>query len=74
MANTPNIPIHPRGEETQNTDKWFKLRNTLNIIFILGVIVGIVLYFAWSETIGTCVLLTMIVVKIIECSLRLIKK
>ncbi len=74
MNDIPNIPIHPRGEETSDTDKWFKLRNTLNIIFILGVVVGICLYFAWSETIGTCVLLTMIVVKIIECSLRLIKK
>ena len=74
MINTPNIPSHPRGEESQNSDKWFKLRNTLNVIFILGVIVGITIYFAWSETIGTCVLLTMIVVKIIECSLRLIKR
>lgn len=74
MTNMPNIPVHPRGEEPQNTDKWFKLRNTLNIIFILGVIVGVCLYFAWSGTIGTCILLTMIVVKIIECSLRLIKK
>lgn len=50
-----------------------KFRNILNILFMLGAILGIILYFTVGHTLGTYVILTAIGVKFIECCLRLIK-
>ena len=49
------------------------LRNILNIIFMIGAIIGIVLYFLVGTTIGTIVILTAMAFKIVECSFRLIQ-
>ena len=62
---------HRRADNT--TDKYFKLRNILNIIFMLGAVVGVCLYLWKDSTVGTIVILGAVVVKMVECCFRLIR-
>ena len=63
-----------RQRESKQRDRFFKIRNMLNIIFMIGALVGMVFYF-WSnrQTIGIIIILAAIVFKIIECCLRFIR-
>lgn len=54
-------------------DRFFKIRNILNIIFIIGAVAGILLYLYYSKTIGTIIILMAMIFKIIECILRFIR-
>lgn len=56
-----------------NDDRFFKIRNILNIIFILGAVIGVLLYVYSSQTVGTIIILISMVFKIIECILRFIR-
>lgn len=49
------------------------IRQILNVIFMLGAVVGVIVYFYSSHDIGTYIILASIVFKIFECALRLIK-
>ena len=51
----------------------FKLRNILNIIFILGAIFGMIYYFFIDDYIGTFIILGAMAFKITETSIRLLK-
>ncbi len=53
-----------------NQDKFLKIRNVLNIIFMAGAIVGILLYFYTDRTAGTITILAAMVFKMIESILR----
>lgn len=53
-----------------NQDKFLKIRNVLNIIFMAGAIVGILLYFYTDRTVGTITILAAMVFKMIESILR----
>ena len=64
------LPRHKRGEKETPEDRFFKIRNVLNIIFILSAIVGLVLYYFDNHTTGTIVILAAMAFKIIECCLR----
>ena len=55
---------------SSNQDKFLKIRNVLNIIFMAGAIVGILLYFYTDRTVGTITILSAIVFKMIESILR----
>lgn len=57
----------------KNTGRHPRLRNVLNIIFMLGAIIGIAIYLLGDSTIGTIVILAAMSFKIVECSLRLIR-
>mgnify|MGYP006972495532 CR=1 FL=1 len=72
-TNETYIPRHRRGEEEKPRDRFFKIRNILNIIFMLGTVVGVLLYFFSSHAVGTFVLLCAIIFKIAECCLRLLR-
>lgn len=65
------------GRETRkhrrSEDQYFNLRNTLNIIFMLGAIVGVVIYLYAGRTAGTIVILVAMLFKIVECVFRLKK-
>lgn len=56
-------------------DKMFKVRNTLNIIFMLLAVIGLIL---WTQTdytnLSIAILLVGVALKIIEVCLRLFKK
>ena len=55
----------------EHEDETLKLRNILNIIFMLGAIAGLVVYFFINHTIGTIIILAAMVFKIVESSIRL---
>lgn len=67
--NDQNTHENPRREEKPR-DHFFKLRNVLNIIFMLGAIAGVLIFFFAGKTLGTIVILAAMVFKIVECSLR----
>ena len=50
-----------------------KIRNLLNIIFMLGAIIGVIYYLTKDRTVGTYIILIAMCFKIAESSLRRIK-
>lgn len=67
----PHRPTHHRRPED---DKYFKIRNVLNIIFIIGAIVGMAIFYFHDRTMGTIVILTAMAFKIAECCFRFIRQ
>ncbi|MCD8296366.1 MAG: hypothetical protein LUC88_02215 [Prevotella sp.] len=61
-----------RGEEDK-PDRFFMLRNILNVIFIIGAVVGVLMYFYKDEQAGTIVILVSMMFKIVECVFRFMK-
>lgn len=53
--------------------KFFVLRNILNIIFIIGAIIGMVVYFFKNEEAGIIIVLGAMAFKMCECVIRLVK-
>lgn len=62
---------HRRGP---SEDKYFKIRNFLNIIFIIGAIVGMGVFYFHDRTMGTIIILTAMAFKIAECCFRFIRQ
>lgn len=64
-----------RGEaEEKKKGQFAETRQWLNIIFMAGAIVGVLLYlFHTPQTLGIIVILGAMVFKIVECALRFIK-
>lgn len=54
-------------------DKIFKLRQILNIIFMLGAVAGIIVYFAFDHFFGTVTILAAMVFKMIEYIIRFMR-
>lgn len=67
-----NRPRHHRLTE-EPEDKYLRVRNILNIIFMLGAIAGVAIYFLANTTVGTIIILAAMVFKIVECCLRFIR-
>ncbi len=55
-------------------DKYFKTRNVLNTLFIIGALAGLIVYFCASHNAGIIVILVAMVFKIVECCFRLIHR
>ena len=51
-----------------------KIRNVLNIIFMLGAIVGMGVFYFHNRTMGTIIILTAMAFKIAECCFRFIRQ
>lgn len=56
----------------RNKGRFFRIRNWLNIIFILAAVAGMAVCYFGNSTIGYIVIISAIVLKFIECILRLI--
>ncbi len=54
-------------------DRYIVLRNILNIIFMLGALAGMAVYFKLDHQAGTIVILSSMLFKIVECVFRFIK-
>lgn len=54
-------------------DQYMAIRQWFNIIFMVGAVVGMAVYFLSNHTIGTYIILASMVFKIIECVLRFLK-
>lgn len=63
---------HSRGEDEEPADRFRIVRQWLNILFMIGAVVGVVLYLKLGDM-GTYVILAAMILKIVECVLRLIK-
>lgn len=50
------------------------VRNWLNLIFIIGAIVGMLVYYKYSKETGIYIILASMMVKFTESALRMIKK
>lgn len=59
---------HSRGERS---DRFFMIRNILNIIFMIGAVVGVLVLYFHDKTIGTVIILVSMVFKMVECCFRL---
>ena len=45
----------------------------LNLIFMLGALIGVLVYFQWDKQTGTIIILVSMVFKIVECVFRFMK-
>ena len=75
MSDTPlsERPDH-RIKKERAHDHTLGLRNVLNIIFMIGAIIGAVLYFFTDHTtLGVYIVLGAMAVKIVECCLRMLR-
>jgi uncharacterized membrane protein YoaK (UPF0700 family) len=63
-------PTREQRRKPAKDDRFLHTRNILNIIFMVGAICGVLLYFYSGHTLGTIVILAAMVFKIVECSLR----
>lgn len=67
------MQIHKRGEEeeTPRSKTVFMIRQALNIIFMIGAVVGAIIYWTQpEETVGILVIMTAMFFKMAECVLR----
>ena len=70
---TVRRPDH-RMHRQERKDRFLYIRQWLNIIFMLGAVVGVIVYFlADLTTTGTLIILVAMLFKIIECILRFIR-
>lgn len=62
---------HHRQDD--NKDKYLMVRNILNLIFVLGAVVGLIFYFFFGKETGTFIILVSMAFKFFECIFRFIK-
>lgn len=65
--------IHRRAEEENPRGRFATLRQVLNVIFMVGAVAGVAVYFYCSRSMGTVIILSSMVFKFVECVLRLLK-
>ncbi|MDO4160234.1 MAG: hypothetical protein Q4D41_07250 [Prevotellaceae bacterium] len=73
MADEMPIRRRRRGGDEEDKDRFMLLRNILNIIFMIGAVVGVVIWLQWNQNIGLIVILASMVFKFVECVFRFIK-
>lgn len=69
------LPFARRGEGLRSGREGMllKVRNVLNIIFMLGAVVGVIYYVSADKQIGVYIILVAMVFKIIESAIRLLR-
>lgn len=66
-----HAPLHVQRPR----DRYFKIRNILNILFMLGAVIGFIIWYTSnSKTAGLVILLAAVILKIIEVALRMFHK
>ncbi len=69
VEETLERPVHHSREE--NPKRYLVLRNILNLIFMIGAVVGLLIYLFSDEFSGTIVIMAAMAIKIIESVLRI---
>ena len=74
--NNESVAQPPRRNHRQPREhtRIYYIRQWLNIIFMLGAVVGVIFYFLSDSNTGVIILLTAIVFKFVECVLRVINR
>lgn len=62
-----------RNNDDEGKDRLLKVRNVMNIIFMVGAIIGVICYMSYDKITGTYIILGAMTVKIAESALRLLK-
>lgn len=62
-----------KHRHSKQHDSNIMLRQWLNIIFMIGAIIGVVIYLFGSQSTGIYIILGAMVFKIIECALRMFR-
>ncbi len=66
-------PTSRRRKRMPEDDRFFGVRNALNIIFMIGAVVGVVFYLTNSDSnAGIIIIMASMAFKVIECCLRFI--
>ena len=65
-----NVPRHHHRKDAP--DKFLKLRNVLNLIFMLGAIAGAAVYLLSDQDTGIYIIMGSMAFKVVECALRFI--
>ncbi len=60
-------------KQEDKPDKFFMIRNILNLIFVLGAVIGLLFYFFWGKETGTFIILISMAFKFFECIFRFVK-
>lgn len=73
--NTESTLRMPERRHTRPRERgrFFVLRNILNIIFIIGAIIGMLVYFFKNADAGIIIVLGAMAFKMCECVIRLVK-
>lgn len=71
---SPSSPYRHQRREPKERDKYFKLRNVLNIIFMIGAIVGCAVFYYSDHITGTIIIFAAMAFKFVECALRLFNR
>lgn len=66
---------HTRGEadDEHPHGRYAMLRQVLNVLFIIGAVAGVIVYMRSSHSTGTIIILSSMVLKFVECVLRLLR-
>lgn len=64
---------HQRNNDEDSKDKYLQLRQILNIVFMIGAVAGVLIYFYYGKSLGTIIILVAMFFKMVECVLRLLK-
>lgn len=62
-----------RHRREEKNDRHIALRNILNLIFMIGAVIGVIVYYKWSHDVGTIIILISMIFKIVECVFRFMK-
>ena len=77
MQDSQNTPYQQSDNRRQHHrrqhDPHLLLRQWLNIIFMVGAVIGVAIYFFGTQAVGIYVILGAMVFKIIECALRMFR-
>lgn len=74
MCDEIRHPEMGRLHSRKPADRFFKLRNVLNVIFLLGAVAGVAVYYLHDHTVGIIVILVSMIFKMAECCLRFSKR
>jgi hypothetical protein len=61
---------HRHKELNKERDQFLMVRQILNIIFMIGAVIGVIIFLTGNSTTGTIVILASMVFKIAECGFR----
>ena len=64
---------HQRNNDEDSKDNYLQLRQILNIVFMIGAVAGVLIYFYYGKSLGTIIILVAMFFKMVECVLRLLK-
>lgn len=68
------MEIKSRRDEESLRRKYYVIRNILNTIFVIGAIIGVLIYYFHSNNLGTYVILGSMIFKMAECCFRFLGK